>query len=142
MFAHPGEAFAAIDGTVGLGFKRDAGFTAAVGADRGEVFPGSAGGVLAGVTAGFAALRLVLETALGVKLLLAGRKNELISALFAHQDLVFVHVFYPLFEKKILRSAFAGFAGKELPCDLAANPPHSVVHGLWGLAHGSGNFPA
>jgi hypothetical protein len=40
--------------------------------------------VLAGVTAGLAALGLVYETLLSVELLLTGGKDELIAALFAY----------------------------------------------------------
>ena len=66
--------------------------------------------VLAGVTAGLAALGLVLEAALRIELLLTGGENELFAALFAYQGLVFVHLLIlslilPL--GLILRSAFA-----------------------------------
>ena len=50
--------------------------------------------VLAGVTAGLAALGLVYETLLSVELLLTGGKDELIAALFAYSSLVLVHCGY------------------------------------------------
>ena len=62
----------------------DDGYNAAGGADSGEILPGTAGRVLAGVTAGLAALGLVLEAALGVELLLTGGEHELLAALLAN----------------------------------------------------------
>ena len=61
------------------------------GADSGEILPGTAGRVLAGVTAGLAPLGLVLEAALGIELLLTSGEGELVATLFTYQDLVFVH---------------------------------------------------
>ena len=78
------EALAAVDGTVALGLEGHLGLSAAGGADSGEVLPRAAGGVLAGVAAGLAALGLVLEAALCVELLLTGGEHELLAALFAH----------------------------------------------------------
>ena len=49
-----------------------------------EEFSGSTGRILAGVTAGLAALGLILEASLSVEFLLAGGENELIAALFAN----------------------------------------------------------
>ena len=49
-----------------------------------EVLTGAAGGVLAGVAAGLAALGLILEAALCVEFLLAGGENEFVAALFAN----------------------------------------------------------
>ena len=82
--AHLSEALAAVHGTVGLGLKGDLGFAAATGAGSGEELTGSAGVVLAGVTASLAALRLILEAALGVEFLLTGSENEFVAALFAN----------------------------------------------------------
>ena len=62
----------------------DDGYNAAGGADSGEILPGTAGRVLAGVTAGLAPLGLVLEAALGIELLLAGGEHELLAALLAN----------------------------------------------------------
>ena len=59
-----GEAIAAVDRTVRLGLKRHASLAAAGGAGSREVLTGTASGVLARVTAGLAALGLVLEAAL------------------------------------------------------------------------------
>ena len=105
-----GEAIAAVDRTVRLGLKRHASLAAAGGAGSREVLTGAASGVLARVTAGLAALGLVLEAALRIKLLLTGGENELVAALFAYQSLVLVHLLIlslilPL--GLILRSAFA-----------------------------------
>ena len=103
-----GEAIAAVDRTVRLGLKGN--LAAAGGAGSREVLTGAASGVLARVTAGLAALGLVLEAALRIKLLLTGGENELVAALFAYQGLVLVHLLIlslilPL--GLILRSAFA-----------------------------------
>ena len=84
LLAHLGEALAAVDGTVGLGLEGNLGLAAAGSADSGEVLTRAAGGVLASVTAGLAALRLVLEAALSIELLLTGGEHELLAALFAH----------------------------------------------------------
>jgi len=84
LLTHLGEAVAAVNRTVRLGLEGNLGLAAAGSADSGEVLARAAGGVLAGVTASLAALRLVLEAALGVKLLLTGGKHELLAALFAH----------------------------------------------------------
>ena len=105
-----GEAIAAVDRTVGLRLERDASLAAASRAGSGEVLSGATGRVLTSVAAGLAALGLVLEAALRIKLLLTGGENELIAALFAYQGLVLVHLLIlslilPL--GLILRSAFA-----------------------------------
>ena len=84
LLAHLGKAIAAIHRTIALGLERHSGLAAAVGAGSGEVLPRTAGSVLAGVTAGLAALRLVLEAALRIELLLTGGEHELLAALFAH----------------------------------------------------------
>jgi len=95
LLAHLVEALAAVNRTVGLGLKGDPGLAAAGSAGGSEVLTGATGRVLAGVTAGLAALGLVLEAALRVELLLTGGKGELVAALFAYQDLVFVHNGFP-----------------------------------------------
>jgi len=84
LVPHLGEALAAVHGTVRLRLEGHAGFAAAGGADSGEILPGTAGRVLAGVTAGLAPLGLVLEAALGIELLLAGGEHELLAALLAN----------------------------------------------------------
>jgi hypothetical protein len=81
---HLGEALAAEHGTVGLGLEGNLSLAAATGAGSGEELTGSAGSVLAGVTASLAALGLILEAALCVESLLTGGEHELVAALFAH----------------------------------------------------------
>ena len=83
LLTHAGEALAAVNGTVGLGLKRNPGLTAAGSAGSGEILTGAAGRSLAGVAAGLAALGLVLETALRVELLLtAVNTNSLPHSLY------------------------------------------------------------
>jgi len=101
---HFREALAAIHGPVGLGLKGNARFSAAGRAGSGEEFTGAAGRVLAGVTAGLAALGLVLEAALCVKLLLTGGEHEFIAAFLANQGFVFVH-----FESSLLKISRWGY---------------------------------
>ena len=84
LIAHLGEALAAVNGTVRLGLERNLSLATARGANSGEILAGTAGSVLASITAGLAALGLVLETALSVELLLTGGEHELVTALFAH----------------------------------------------------------
>ena len=84
LLTHLGEALAAIDRTVGLGLKGNLGLAAAGSANSGEVLAGTAGSVLASVTAGLAALGLVLEAALCIELLLACSKYKLITTFFAN----------------------------------------------------------
>ena len=71
-------------------------YLAAAGAGSVEHLALAAGRVLAGITAGLAALGLVLETTAGVELLLAGGPNELLAAILAYQSLVFEHSGYLL----------------------------------------------
>ena len=80
---HLCKALAAVNGTVGLGLERNTSFAAAGSAGGSEELSGSAGRVLAGVTAGFAALGLILEASLSVELLLAGGEHELVAAFLA-----------------------------------------------------------
>ena len=77
--------------TIRFRLERNASFLAAICTDSGEIFSRSAGRVFAGVTAGLATLRLVLETALCIKLLLTCGKNEFFSAFLAYHCLVFEH---------------------------------------------------
>jgi len=90
--AHPGEAVAAIDRTIGLGLEGDLRLAAAGSAGSREVLPGAAGRVLASVAAFLASLRLVLEAFFSIEFLLAGRENEFIAAFLARKSLVSVHV--------------------------------------------------
>ena len=82
--AHLSEALAAEYGTVGLGLEGNLCLTAATGAGSSEELTGTTSGVLASVTAGLAALGLVLEATLSVEFLLAGSENEFVAALFAN----------------------------------------------------------
>ena len=82
--AHLSEALAAEHGTVGLGLEGNLCLTAATGAGSSEELTGATSGVLASVTAGLAALGLVLEATLSVEFLLTGGENELVAALFAN----------------------------------------------------------
>ena len=82
--SHLGEAIAAVNGTIALGLEGNASFLAAACANSGEVLTGTASSVLASVTAGLAALGLVLEAALCVEFLLTGSESELVAALFAN----------------------------------------------------------
>ena len=84
LLTHLGEALAAIDRTVGLGLKGNLGLAAAGCTNSGEILAGTAGSVLASVTAGLAALGLVLEAALSIELLLTSGEHELLATLFAH----------------------------------------------------------
>ena len=84
LLAHLGEAIAAVNRTIALGLKRNLGLATAGSAGSGEVLTGTASGVLASVTAGLAALGLVLEAALSVELLLTGGEHELVAALLAN----------------------------------------------------------
>jgi len=84
LLAHLGKALAAVNRTIALGLKGNPSLAAAVGANRSEVLAGTAGSVLAGVTAGLAALGLILEAALSVELLLTGSEYELLAALLAN----------------------------------------------------------
>ena len=89
LFSHLSEAIAAVDRSVGLGLKGNPSFAAASGANGRKILAGAAGSVFAGIAAGFAALGLILETALCVKLLFTDGKYKFLTALFAHQCLVF-----------------------------------------------------
>jgi hypothetical protein len=84
LLSHLREALAAVDRTVRLRLKRNSGLAAAGSAGSGEILAGATGSGLAGITAGLAALGLVLEAALRVELLLTGSEHELFAALFAN----------------------------------------------------------
>ena len=81
---HLCKAVAAVHRTIVSGLEGHAGFAAAGSAGGCEKLTGTTGGVLAGITAGLAALGLVLEALLRIELLLAGGENEFIPALFAN----------------------------------------------------------
>ena len=84
LVTHLSEALAAEHGTVSLGLEGHLGLAAAAGAGSGEELTGTTGGVLASVTAGLAALGLVLEATLSVESLLTSGEHELVATLFAH----------------------------------------------------------
>ena len=84
VLAHLSEAVAAIHRTIGLGLEGNLGLAAAGSANSSEILTGTAGSVLAGVAAGFAALGLILEAALCIEFLLTGGENELLATLFAN----------------------------------------------------------
>ena len=81
---HLCKAIAAVNRAIISGLERHTGLAAAGSAGGGEKLAGTAGGVLARVTAGLAALGLILETLLSVELLLTGGEYELVAALFAN----------------------------------------------------------
>ena len=97
---HAGEAIAAVNRAIGLRLERNTRFAAAGSAGSGVILSRATGGVLAGVTAGLAALRLILEATLCVEFLLTGGENELFATFFADQRLVFVHFCYLSFAIK------------------------------------------
>ena len=82
--AHLSEALAAEYGTVGLGLEGNLCLAAATCAGSGEELTGTASVVLTGITAGLAALGLVLEATLCVEFLLTCGENELVAALFTY----------------------------------------------------------
>ena len=84
LATHLSEAIAAVHGTIGLGLEGNLGLTAAAGTGSGEELTGTTGAVLASVTAGLAALGLVLEATLCVEFLFTGGENEFLAALFAN----------------------------------------------------------
>ena len=81
---HLSEALAAEYGTIGLGLEGHLCLTAATSAGSSEELTGATGVVLASVTAGLAALGLVLEATLCVEFLFTGGENEFLAALFAN----------------------------------------------------------
>ena len=88
------EAVAAVDRAIVAGLKGHLAGLAALGAHSVIHLAGSTvgtGDAFAGIAAGFAALGLIGEALLGVKLLLTGGENEFLSAILADQGLVSVH---------------------------------------------------
>ena len=84
LLSHLSEALAAVDGAIGLGLEGNLCLAAACCADSGKELTGTTGSVLASVTAGLAALGLILEATLCVEFLLTGGENELFTTLFAN----------------------------------------------------------
>ena len=91
LLLHSSVALAAVYGSVVLGLERNFCFAAAVCANSSEEFLSCLTGILSCITAGLASLRLVLESALCIELLLACGENEIVSAVFTLKSLVFVH---------------------------------------------------
>jgi hypothetical protein len=87
------EAIAAINGAIIMGLKRNLAGVAALGANGVKCLTCAALSTLslAVCTASLTSLRLVGETLLCVKFLLAGSKGEFLSAILADQSLVAVH---------------------------------------------------
>ncbi len=83
-FLHLCKAIAAVNRTIVSGLEGNSCLAAASSAGSGEELTGSAGSVLASITASLAALGLILEAALCVEFLFAGGENKLSTALFAN----------------------------------------------------------
>ena len=81
---HLRKAITAVHRTIALRLERHSGLAAAGSASGSEELAGTTDSILASIAAGFATLGLILETALCIELLLAGRENKLIAALFAN----------------------------------------------------------
>ena len=84
FLTHLSETSAAENGTVGLGLEGNLCLATATCASSSEELTGSTGVSLTGITAGLAALGLVLEATLCVEFLLTGGENEFVAALFAN----------------------------------------------------------
>jgi len=100
-----GETVATVDRTFALGLKGYFCLLAAIGAGGGKVLAGAAGSRFTAVTAGFAALGLVLKAALGIEFLFTGGEREILIALLALYRSVLVHALILTFASFILRSA-------------------------------------
>ena len=81
---HASEAIAAVDGPVSLGLKGDLGLAATGSTGSGEILSGTTGRIFTGIAAGLAALRLVLEAALGIELLLTGSEHKFCTTFLAN----------------------------------------------------------
>lgn len=90
------EAISAIDGAITSGLERHLGSAAAGCANsfvhRAVVGAPVGGGTFAGIAAGLAALGLVGESFFSIEFLLVGRKGELLSAIFADDNFVLIHL--------------------------------------------------
>lgn len=90
------ETSAAVDGAIVSRLERDLGGRSALGANRIKHFAVTATSGLAARAAIFATDGFVLEPLLCIELLLAGRKDEILTAILAYQCLVFEHLdFFP-----------------------------------------------
>ena len=93
------KALAAVYGTVVAGLEGKHSFAAAIVADSYKGLALTAGTGLSLVTAGLAALGLVLKAFAGIELLLAGSENEFLTTVFANESFVFVHFFFTSLRK-------------------------------------------
>ena len=84
LLSHLSKALAAINMTIGLGLERNLCLAAACCANCCKELTGTTGCILACITAGLAALGLILEAALCVELLLACGEYEFITTFFAN----------------------------------------------------------
>ena len=109
------EAVAAIDGTVVSGLERDFGGCPTLRTDGVEHLAFAAARGLAAGAAVLAADRLILEPFLRVKLLLAGRKDEFLTAILAYQCFVLEHLDFSPFR-------FLKFFDIRVPADLVFAP--------------------
>ena len=91
------EALVAVNGPIIARNKRDLGRCTTVCANRIIKLAVGIPCILPVGSAGLAANGLILETLLGIKLLLAGGEDEFFAAVLAHQCLVFEHLCFPLF---------------------------------------------
>ncbi len=103
------EAFAAIYGTIVARLEWDLCRFPAIGANSIKHFALTATLRFSCRPAGLAADRLILKAFLRVELLLASGKNKLITAILAHQSLVFEHfLLFPFsFIACVIRLAYA-----------------------------------
>ncbi len=138
---HLCKAIAAVNRTIISGLERHSCLAAAGSAGSSEELTGSAGSVLASVTASLAALGLVLEAALCVKFLFAGGENKLSTALFANQSLVFVHFESSLLASVLPRRAFlifasasAEIAGVKVSRQFLPDALHGIINGFLGFS--------
>ena len=122
-----GETIAAIDRAIALWLERHFCFLTAFGARAAKKLARTASGYFPTVTAGLAALGLVLEAALGVEFLLTSGERELFITFLALDGSVLVHALNPHFF--ILRSASTDLAIIILR-QLFPNPLHSVIDRL------------
>ena len=122
------KAFTAVNGTIRFWLEGNTGFLAAPCTYCSEIFSWAAGCTLACITAGFAALRLILKALLSIKSLFAGSKDKLLTAVLANKRLILVHGVDPLFIRistaqwdrnaSQLSSALCDQLLLESPCDL------------------------
>lgn len=97
LLANLCKALAAINRPVRLWLERHLRLTPAPGTGCGKILPRTTSRCLTRVSAGFATLRLILESPLRVEFLFTGSKHELLATFLTYKRLVFVHDF-PLLE--------------------------------------------